>query len=87
MRGLFRRAADKFPTDDEVAEAARKYPGMTMNERRAVAGLIGQWDAAVAARDRAATLRLWARVGIADGPTGRSWIVDTALANPERYGS
>jgi hypothetical protein len=31
-------------------------------------------------------LRICAQAGIAEGPTGRSWIVDTALANPEKYG-
>ena len=59
---------------------------MTMNERLWEADLMGQWDAAARRRDRASMLRLCALVGIADGPTGRSWIVSTVLANPAKYG-
>ena len=82
-----RKPADEpFPSDDEVAAASRRYPGMTMNERLWEAGLMDEWEAAAAARDRDRMLLICARVGIADGPTGRSWIVDTVLANPARYG-
>jgi hypothetical protein len=70
---------EKFPSDAEVAEAARKYAGMTMNERLYFAGLLDRWDAAIAAGDRRAALRICALVGIADGPTGRSWIVGQQL--------
>jgi hypothetical protein len=69
-----------FPTDEEVVEAPRKYAGMTMNERLVLSGLIDRWDAALAKRDREALLRICAQVGIADGPTGRSWIVDNVLS-------
>ena len=88
LSGLWCRVvrAEKFPSDEEVAEASRRYAGMTMNERLWEAGLIPRWDAAAKARDRATLLRLCALVGIAEGPTGRGWIVDTLLANPERYG-
>ena len=77
---------EPFPSDDEVAEASRKYSGMTMNERLYFAGLVDRWAAAFRSRDREAMLRICAQAGIAEGPTGRSWIVDTALANPEKYG-
>jgi hypothetical protein len=73
-----------FPTDEEVAAASRKYGGMTMNERLVMSGLIDQWDAAVAKRDRERLLRICAQVGIADGPTGRSWIVDSVLSRGQR---
>jgi hypothetical protein len=69
-----------------VSEASRKYAGMTMNERLWEAGLMNEFEAAAAARDRDRMLLICARVGIADGPTGRSSIVDTVLANPARYG-
>ena len=81
-----RKLAEQFPSDDEVSEASRKYAGMTMNERLWEAGLMNEFEAAAAARDRDRMLLICARVGIADGPTGRSWIVDTVLANPARYG-
>jgi len=55
---------------------------MTMNERLVLSGLIARWDAAVAKRDREALLRICAQVGVAEGPTGRSWIVDSALRRP-----
>ena len=71
-----------FPTEEDVAEASRKYAGMTMNERLVLSGLIARWDAAVAKRDREALLRICAQVGVAEGPTGRSWIVDSALRRP-----
>jgi hypothetical protein len=85
---LYRRVfgGEQFPSDDDVAEASRKYAGMTMNERLYFAGLVDRWDAAFRSRDREAMLRICALVGIAEGPTGRSRIVDTALANPEKYG-
>jgi hypothetical protein len=70
---------EKFPSDEEVAEASRKYAGMTMNERLYFAGFIEQWDAAVNAGDREAMLWICAKVGIADGKTGRSWIVNQKL--------
>jgi hypothetical protein len=76
-RPLFGHAP--FPSDEEVAEASRKYGGMTMNERLVISGLIDQWDAAVAKGDRKVLLRICAQVGIADGPTGRSWIADSVL--------
>ena len=69
-----------FPTDEEITEASRKYAGMTMNERLVLSGLIDRWDAAVAKRDRAALLRICAQVGVAEGPTGRSRIVDSLLS-------
>jgi hypothetical protein len=81
-----RKLAEQFPSDDEVSEASRKYAGMTMNERLWEAGLMNEFEAAAAARDRDRMLLICARVGIADGPTGRSSIVDTVLANPARYG-
>ena len=68
-----------FPTEEEVAEASQKYAGTTMNERLVLSGLIDRWDAALAKHDRKALLRICAQVGIADGPTGRSWIVDRVL--------
>jgi hypothetical protein len=82
LRGGIRRLAARaarFPSNEEVAAASRKYAGMTMNERLYCAGLMHRWDAAVARYDRRALLRIAARVGIADGPMGRSWIVDTEL--------
>jgi hypothetical protein len=69
-----------FPTQEEVAEASRNYAGMTMNERLVLSGLVDRWDVAVAKRDREALLRICAQVGVADGPTGRSWIVDRVLS-------
>ena len=69
-----------FPTDEEVTEASRNYAGMTMNERLVVSGLIDRWDAALARRDRKALLRICAQVGVTEGPTGRSWIVDSVLS-------
>jgi hypothetical protein len=68
-----------FPTEEEVAEASRKYAGMTMNERLVLSGLIDRWDTALARRDRKALLRICAQVGVAEGPTGRSWTVDSVL--------
>ena len=77
-------------SQEDLAElcalSVRTIPGMTMNERLWEAGLMDEWEAAAAARDRDRMLLICARVGIADGPTGRSWIVDTVLANPARYG-
>lgn len=69
-----------FPTEEEVVDASRKYAGMTMNERLVLAGLIDRWDAAVARRDRDALLKICGQVGVAEGPTGRSWIVDSVLS-------
>jgi len=81
LGGMRRLAAGEmgFPSNEAVAAAARKYAGMTMNERLYFAGLMGKWDAAVERFDRRAMLRIAAQVGVADGPTGRSWIVDTEL--------
>jgi hypothetical protein len=69
-----------LPTEEEVAEASRKCGGMTMNERLVLSGLIDRWDAAVARRDRKALLRICAQIGVAEGATGRSWIVDSVLS-------
>jgi len=59
-----------------------RYTGMTMNERLFEAGLVEEFDAAFRARDRAALIDIYSRVG---GGEFAEKSVDTILANPEKY--
>jgi hypothetical protein len=59
------------------------FAGLTVNERLVVAGLVEQWDAAIAGRRADAAIDLLRRVGL-DGQGAT--IVDAVLANPSKYG-
>jgi len=64
------------------ADPRDQYPGMTINERLFVAGLMERWDIAVRARDREAMIATLHAVGVATPQN----VVDAVLANPERHG-
>lgn len=49
---------------DEKDDALAAYGGMTLNERLAVSGLIGKWDAALQARDRATLVAILRDVAV-----------------------
>jgi len=57
---------------------------MTVNERLAVAGLLGQFDDAARRRDRAAMISLLIQVALSDKQATTT--IDTLLANPKHYG-
>lgn len=59
------------------------YSGMTVNERLAVAGLLGAWDSAIGAADRSRAVEVLSQVDLADQAER---IVDTTLADPAKYG-
>ncbi len=56
------------------------YSGMTVNERLFVAGLMDQFDAAIAAGDRQGAIDVLSRVDVGAGT------VDAILENPGKYG-
>jgi hypothetical protein len=57
---------------------------MTINERLFVAGLIGEWDSAIIARDRHTAIEI---LGVVDmDETSAAQTVDVVLANPSKYG-
>ncbi len=49
---------------DEKDDALATHGGMTLNERLVVSGLIGKWDAALEARDRATLVAILRDVAI-----------------------
>jgi len=55
---------------------------MTTNERLWTAGLMGEWDAAMQARNRERMIEVLSKVGLASQAES---IADTVLANPWRY--
>jgi len=59
------------------------YAGMTTNERLFTAGLMERFDDAVLRGDRNAMIALLATVDLGDQA---SWIADTILSHPTRYG-
>jgi hypothetical protein len=60
-----------------------EFSGMTVNERLFAAGLLEAWDSAVRAGDRRAAVGVLGRVGLEDQAER---IVDTTLADPQKYG-
>jgi len=60
------------------------FAGMTTNERLYVAGLLPDWDAAAASRNRKRMVEILGKVGLA---SQGDQIADAVLANPKRYGS
>ena len=59
------------------------YSAMTVNERLFVAGLLEAWGSAIRAGDRRAAVDVLGQVDLADQAES---IVDTTLADPEKYG-
>ena len=49
---------------DEKDDVFANYGGMTLNDRLVVSGLIGNWDAALEARDRATLVDILRDVAI-----------------------
>ena len=60
------------------------YAGMTVNERLAISGLIGDWDRAVLNRDRARMIEILMATELTAEQEART--ADTTLAHPEKYG-
>lgn len=69
---------------DSVADDASNFGGMTVNERLFVAGLLGEWDAAIDIADRSSAIEILTRVDLSED--GAAWTVDAVLANPAKYG-
>jgi len=57
---------------------------MTINERLFAAGLLGQFDAAIDAGDRARAIELLGKVSMSEERAAET--VDAVLANPSKYG-
>lgn len=60
------------------------YPGMTVNERLVISGLMPEFEAAMRARDRARIIAVLQRVGLSTEDA--AFTADTILGNPNRYG-
>ena len=60
------------------------YSGMTVNERLSAAGLLPQWDAAIAAGDRQRAIDVLGRIDMDE--TRASPTVDATLGDPSKYG-
>ena len=67
-----------------VTEPNPGYSGMTVNERLAVAGFIGDFDAAIRAGDRQAAIDILCSVEFT--PESSAGTVDALYANPVFYG-
>ncbi len=59
------------------------YAGATVNERLLLAGLIGEWNAAVKSRDRNRMIEILCNVQL---ESQAAEITDRILAHPNRYG-
>ncbi|MBL8013521.1 MAG: hypothetical protein JNN05_06695 [Candidatus Omnitrophica bacterium] len=59
-------------------------PGMTLNERLLVSGLMGQFDKAVEARDRLKLIEILKKVNIEQRAAEQT--VTSIFSNPEKYG-
>ncbi len=57
---------------------------MTTNDRLLTLGLMGDWDRAIMARDRAAAISVLMKAGFDEA--GSAWAVDTVLGDPAKYG-
>lgn len=57
---------------------------MTVNERLVVAGLVGQFDAAIGAADRRRAIATLGQVAMDEGSAAAT--VDAVLADPSKYG-
>ena len=67
-----------------MGSSGPQFSGMTVNERLATAGLVGEWDAAIIAGDRQRAISVLLRVELDE--TSAAFTVDTTLANPSKYG-
>lgn len=65
------------PTDEELR-------GMTVNERLFACGMLSQWDAAVAARDREQMIAVLRSVALSEAQAAQT--TDTVLKDPKKYG-
>jgi hypothetical protein len=68
---------EKRPTDEELG-------GMTVNERLVACGMLSQWDAAVAARDREQMIAVLRSVALSEKQAALT--TDALLKNPKKYG-
>lgn len=59
-----------------------RYAGLTANERLALAGLRGEFDAAAHSRRRSEMIRILVQVEVDDA----DWLADMIIGNPRRYG-
>jgi len=60
------------------------FGGMTVNERLFVAGLLGEWDAAMNVADRSRAIEILTRVDMSED--GAASTVAAVLADPSKYG-
>jgi hypothetical protein len=68
---------EKRPTDQELS-------GMTVNERLFACGMLSQWDAAVAARNRERMIAVLRAAALSE--TQAAQTTDTVLQDPGKYG-
>ena len=83
VEGLFGTVSDAEAEARRLLESDNnRYAGLTVNERLFEAGLLSDFDAAVAARNRQQMIHMLTDVAVEDAAGS----VDAILQNPEWYG-
>jgi hypothetical protein len=69
---------------DHMSGQPPNYAGMTVNERLFEAGLLKEFDSAIASGDRRRAIEILGHVAMTEDGATRT--VDTVLRNPSKYG-
>jgi hypothetical protein len=79
-----KRSRGSGTTVSDVSGQSPDFGGMTVNERLVTAGLFGQFDTAIAARDRHLAIEVLKQVAMSADSAAAT--VDAVLADPSHYG-